>query len=244
MARSVTGFSQRRTACLASAWPRAVVLDCDGLLVDTADCWHAAYHAVAAAVECSLDGIDLALFDGASVRSAAQLLGELLGCPIPEHLLRNALLETLGTWALRAMPGAERLLAMLDGRLPLAVASNAPAEAVLSALRRSSLQRFLPVVVSAEEAGASKPKPDVYLEACRRLAVDPSDAIAFEDSAVGASAAQAAGLTVVVVSCDPAARALGDLATSRIDDPRVLETFGLDDAGERHVSSVRSAPWV
>lgn len=206
------------------------MFDCDGLLVDTGRCWQAAYHAAAVAVETSLDGIDLAPLDGASVSSAAEILGGMLGCPVPERLLRSALLETLSTFTPQAMPGAKRLLAMLEGRLPLAVASNAPADAVSIALRRTGLRSFLPVVVSAEEAGAGKPKPDVYLEACRRLAVDPSDAIAFEDSAVGASAAQAAGLTVVVVSHVPAAQALGDLVTARVDDRPVLEMFGLDGA--------------
>lgn len=226
--KAVTQFSRGAAdRPSAPAWPRAAVLDCDGLLVDTASCWHAAYRVAVAAVERSLDDADLAALDGASVCSAAQRLAKMLGCPVPEQVLRSALLETLSTVALQAMPGTGSLLAALHERLPLAVASNAPADAVLAALRRTSLQRFMTVVVSAEEVGAPKPSPDVYLEACRRLAVDPSDAIAFEDSAVGALAAQAAGLTVVVVSCGPAARAIGDLATSRIDDPRVLEMFGL-----------------
>jgi len=242
MARSVTRFSPTGKGYLAAAWPRAAVFDCDGLLVDTARCWQAAYHAAAAAVERSLDGVDLAPLDGASVSSAAEILGGVLGCLVPERLLRSALLETMGTFAPQAMPGAKRLLAVLDGRLPLAVASNAPADAVSIALGRTGLRSFLPVVVSAEEAGAGKPKPDVYLEACARLAVDPSDAIAFEDSAVGATAAQAAGLTVVVVSRVPAAQALGDLVTARVDDRRVFEMFGLGGASNGHLESGSPSP--
>lgn len=206
------------------------MFDCDGLLVETARCWHAAYHAAAAAVERSLDGMDLAPLDGASVSGAAEMLSDMLDCPVPGRLLRSALLETLSTFAPQPMPGAKRLLALLEGRLPLAVASNAPAEAVSVALGQTGLRDFLPVLVSAEEAGAGKPRPDVYLEACARLAVDPSDAIAFEDSVVGASAAQAAGLTVVVVSSVPAAQAFGDLVAPRVDDRRVLEMFGLGGA--------------
>jgi HAD superfamily hydrolase (TIGR01509 family) len=232
---SVTDFSQRMpNDSTALAWPRAAVLDCDGLLVDTTGCWNEAYRAAAESVGRSLEGVDLTALDGASVGDAARMLGEMLAASIPEARLRSALLDALSTVVTRTMPGVERLLAMLEGRLRLAVASNAPREAILAALRRSSLRRLLPVIVSAEEIGAFKPKPDVYLEACRRLGVDPSDAIAFEDSTVGACAAQAAGLTVMVVSSEPSARAIGDLATSRIDDPRVLEMFGL--AGARRAS--------
>ena len=53
------------------------------------------------------------------------------------------------------------------------------------------------------------------------------------------AAAQAAGLTVVVVSCEPAARAIGDLATSRIDDQRVLSMFGLNQA--RNIRALRAS---
>ena len=141
MARSVTSFSPAAKGYLAAAWPRAAVFDCDGLLVDTARCWQAAYHAAAAAVERSLDGMDLAPLDGASVGGAAEILGGILGCPVPVQLLRSALMETLSTFAPPVMPGVERLLAMLDGRLPLAVASNAPADAVSIALGRTELTK-------------------------------------------------------------------------------------------------------
>lgn len=140
------------------------------------------------------------------------------------------------------VPGAQRLLPMLHGRLRLAAAGNAPAPAMLAALRRCALQSLLTVLVSAEEAGASGPRRDVHLQACRRLAVHPSDAIAFEGSAAGAQAAQAAGLTVIVVSSEPSARALGDLATSRIDDPRVLGMFGLQQAPQLRLAAPPLAP--
>ena len=44
-----------------------------------------------------------------------------------------------------------------------------------------------------------KPAPDVYLEAARRLGVDPSRTVAIEDSAPGVAAARAAGMTVVAI---------------------------------------------
>ncbi len=56
------------------------------------------------------------------------------------------------------------------------------------------------VVLSAHEVAAPKPAPDPYLEACRRLGVEPGPAvIALEDSPTGVAAARAAGLTVIGV---------------------------------------------
>jgi beta-phosphoglucomutase-like phosphatase (HAD superfamily) len=77
-------------------------------------------------------------------------------------------------------------------------------------------------IVSAETNGAFKPLPGVYLAACRQLGVDPSNAIAFEDSAVGRGP-RAAGPTVVVVPVAASTREYADLAVPRLDDARVFE---------------------
>ena len=56
------------------------------------------------------------------------------------------------------------------------------------------------VVLSAHEVAAPKPAPDPYLEACRRLGVEPGPGVvALEDSPTGVAAARAAGLTVIGV---------------------------------------------
>ena len=57
--------------------------------------------------------------------------------------------------------------------------------------------RAFEVTVSSEEVAHGKPAPDVYLEAARRLGVDPARCIAVEDSASGIRAAHAAGMRVI-----------------------------------------------
>lgn len=233
MNRSVTEFSQHVTTNPGTApavrrpWPVAAVFDCDGLLVDSEHCWHAAYRACAAAVGRTLDGVSLAAFNGASVGLAAERLSRALGLPVSHELLREQLLHVVATLPIEPLPGVERLLDALGRELPLAVASNGPAAAVETLLRRTGLWRRFAVVVSAEQTPAPKPYPHVYLEACRQLGVDPSDAIALEDSTTGAAAARAAGLLVVAAPSDPAARIDADLTVGRLDDPRVLSLFGL-----------------
>jgi HAD superfamily hydrolase (TIGR01509 family) len=123
------------------------------------------------------------------------------------------------------MPGSEQLLSVLIGRVSLAVASNGPRDIVRTALNRAGLDRFVNTIVSAETNGALKPLPDVYLAACRQLGVDPSNAIALEDSAVGRGA-RAAGPTVVVVGVAAGTREYADLAVPRLDDTRVFEVAG------------------
>ena len=204
------------------------MFDCDGLLLETADCWEAAYRAAARAVGSSLDAVDLASLNAVSVAQAAERLATRLDRPIEARFLRHALQSAVEEQPIEPMPGVEEVLRALSPELPLAVATNAPASVVRTALRRVGLDRFFPTIVSAEQTPAAKPQPDVYTEACRLLGVDPSDAVAFEDSPLGAAAAAAAGLLVIAVPSVRGARIDADLTVARLDDRRVLELLGVE----------------
>jgi HAD superfamily hydrolase (TIGR01509 family) len=54
-------------------------------------------------------------------------------------------------------------------------------------------------IVTSDDVAHPKPAPDLYLLACERLGVDPTDALALEDSPSGIAAAKAAGLTCIAV---------------------------------------------
>ena len=57
----------------------------------------------------------------------------------------------------------------------------------------------LDATVSSEEVEHGKPAPDVYLEAARRLGVDPAACAAVEDSRNGIRSARAAGMRVIAI---------------------------------------------
>ena len=99
------------------------------------------------------------------------------------------------------MAGARALVAALTGVLPMAVATNTLGDVAARALSASGLHGF-GAIVSGADLGCPKPHPAVYREACRRLGVEPADAVAFEDSVVGIRSAVDAGLTVVAVPQD------------------------------------------
>ena len=54
-------------------------------------------------------------------------------------------------------------------------------------------------IVTGEMVDRPKPQPDIYLEAARRMQVDPSDCLVFEDSVAGCQAGKAAGCWVIAV---------------------------------------------
>jgi beta-phosphoglucomutase-like phosphatase (HAD superfamily) len=120
-----------------------------------------------------------------------------------------------------AVRGAPALVTALSRAVPLAVASNCPADVVEFSLQSVGLRHhFRHLVVPGAEL-RPKPHPDTYAEAARRLGVECGSALAVEDSVNGLKAAAAAGLRVLGVGRRPGreALALADLWVDALDDP-------------------------
>ena len=113
----------------------------------------------------------------------------------------NALVVAELEHGVEAMIGARELLHSLKQRgTPIGLVSNSPLVFVRRSLEIVGFEDHFDVVLSAHEVAAPKPAPDPYLEACRRLDVEPGPGVvALEDSPTGVAAARAAGLTVIGV---------------------------------------------
>jgi HAD superfamily hydrolase (TIGR01509 family) len=96
------------------------------------------------------------------------------------------------------VPGAIDFIDRI-GELPRAIASSSGSAHIHALLRRFGLfERFAPHVYSGREhVSRGKPHPDIYRHAAAAIGVDPADAVAIEDSAIGVRAADAAGATVI-----------------------------------------------
>jgi HAD superfamily hydrolase (TIGR01509 family) len=98
------------------------------------------------------------------------------------------------------MRGIRELLQALDAAdIPCAIASSAPARWVVSAVDALGLTASFAAIVTGDDVLRPKPAPDAYLEAARRLDVDPTRSIAIEDSGPGVLAAHAAGLKTIAI---------------------------------------------
>jgi HAD superfamily hydrolase (TIGR01509 family) len=97
------------------------------------------------------------------------------------------------------IPGAVDAVERLAARWELGLASSSNRELIDRVLDVSGLARCFAVTVSSEEVARGKPAPDVYLEAARRLGVEPATSAAVEDSASGIRSAHAAGMHVLAI---------------------------------------------
>ncbi len=87
----------------------------------------------------------------------------------------------------------------------VSVASGGVLPVVTRTLEVIGFKDFFPVIVTSEQVKRGKPFPDMFLEAARRMGVQPSDCLVLEDSIAGFEAASAAGMDYAKVGRPKAA---------------------------------------
>jgi HAD superfamily hydrolase (TIGR01509 family) len=100
----------------------------------------------------------------------------------------------------RLMPGARRLLLFLArAGLPMVAVSGAPRAELLLKLKRTGIARLFHAFVGGGDTKRSKPHPEPYLAACRKLGSRPHHVLAFEDTKYGVESAKRAGLLTTAI---------------------------------------------
>lgn len=205
----------------ADSTPRAAILfDFDGVLVDDERLHWRAFREVLGRLGIPLsralyDARYLALDDTTACRAALRDAGW------PPARRRRAVVARIvrrkrrlfRTLCLREglgiSRGARRVVEAMGARIPLAIVSGAARSDVVGALRKAGLLDRFEAIVTAEDVRRSKPSPEGYRMALRRLRLAPGPGcIAVEDSPGGIAAARAAGLRTLGVATSFVARTL------------------------------------
>ncbi len=181
---------------------KAVLFDCDGVLVDSEPITNGVLQGMLGELGWSLSTADcMRLFVGKAVKDEAALIEAQTGQPVTEAWLaefrgrRNeALIE--GLLPVRgALEAAAQLHALCNGRI--ACASGADRFKVELQLQKCGLMPYFEGrIFSGHEMPRSKPAPDVYLAAAAALGVEPAHCAVVEDTVTGVAAGVAAGATV------------------------------------------------
>lgn len=178
--------------------PKAVIFDCDGVVVDTEPA-----TLVLLQQDFAERGLDLSLdelnrdFVG-SVMAEVGARARALGADIPEDWVDRfyARLYDHLAQGVTLVPGILTVLDRLDAAgIPYAIGSNGSPEKMRVTLGQfpGLAQRFR-ALLSGQADTRPKPAPDLYLAAAGALAVAPADCLVIEDSPTGARAARAAGI--------------------------------------------------
>jgi HAD superfamily hydrolase (TIGR01509 family) len=179
--------------------PEYVIFDCDGVLVDSEPVTNRVLQANLAryGLDMSLTRI-VELFVGGTMPGVMAGARE-HGAALPDGWLDEIYGEMYAALE-RDCPLVEGVLPVLDALdaadIPYAVGSNGPHAKMRITLTRIGLKpRLAGRIVSREDVANPKPAPDVYLRAASLGGVPPARCVVIEDSASGARAAQAAGMT-------------------------------------------------
>jgi HAD superfamily hydrolase (TIGR01509 family) len=180
----------------------AIVFDLDGVIVDSEELWDEVRESLARERGGSWSEQAQADMMGMSSTEWSRYMHDVIGLPEePEEISREVVERMLERYAERLplIDGAVAAVEKLASSWPLAVASSSNRRLIDRVLEVSGLAPCFEATVSSEEVARGKPAPDVYLEAARRLGVEPTRCVAIEDSASGIRSAHTAGMHVVAI---------------------------------------------
>lgn len=207
----------------------AVVFDMDGLMLDTEPLYKSAWQQALAELGHELDDASYLRFVGRSTEDCESDLVAQLGAAFPLETFR---LRWPVLWricadeqGIAAKAGLHELIAFVRNEgLPLALATSSDSSFTELSLGCANLLGSFDVVVTGDQVTHPKPAPNIYIEAARRLDVDPRHCVALEDSDAGILAASRAGMVPLLVpdlkkpteeAIEAAFRVLGSLHEAR-----------------------------
>jgi HAD superfamily hydrolase (TIGR01509 family) len=226
---------------LNTAWPRphrgpaAVCFDLDGVLIDSEGAWDAARRSIVREAGGAWRPGATEAMMGMSSREWSAHLHDELGVALEPAQISDRVVERLLAQyerELPLLPGAVTTVRALAEHWPLGLASSSNRPVIDAFLALSGLADLFAATVSGDEVARGKPAPDIYLAATAKLAVDPHQTAAVEDSSNGLRAASAAGMIVIAIpdrDLPPAQDAL-ELAKLTLESiseltPQVVQTF-------------------
>lgn len=182
---------------------KGAIFDLDGTIVDSMGMWH---DVTVRLLKEQGVGSPEEVFretEPEPLSVMCRLLHERYGAPDGSETLRLrflALVRDAYSHSVNIYPGCRELLQELrDAGVRLCVASSTSEPEVRCALEAQGVEGLFDFVLSADELGVSKERPDVYLEALRRLGTPMEATWVFEDSPFGLRSAHRAGFPTVCI---------------------------------------------
>jgi beta-phosphoglucomutase len=178
----------------------AVIFDMDGVLVNSEPFYVKVEQTNFRQLGLKISEEEHQTYQGTATDRMWQLIKERHGIEHPvEELVEmtNSLVTPYfnSLESMEPMPGVEKLIEKLKEKgILLALASSSYPEVIEIILQKTRLRKYFNVVVDSKMAGASKPEPDIFLLAAKKLCVQPEKCLVIEDSTNGIKAAKAAGM--------------------------------------------------
>jgi beta-phosphoglucomutase family hydrolase len=180
---------------------RGIIFDLDGTLADTMPSHYEAWSVILNRYGLEMSEDRFYALGGWPTEKVADLLIREAGHEIDAAKLadekESLFAETLHL--VRPIPHTNDVAREHRGRLPLAVATGATLDIAERILNQIAIRDWFDALVSADQVERHKPNPDVFLEAARRIGIEPQYCLVYEDTDPGLEAARRAGMAHVDV---------------------------------------------
>ncbi|WP_460052094.1 HAD family hydrolase [Spirochaeta dissipatitropha] len=181
---------------------KAVIFDMDGVIVNSEPLHMVVVLEVLSGLGATASEADILPFIGVANRQMWAELRRTFGIAMTaEDIIRTQQLKTVE--AIRntsdiLSPGLVELLEYIrQHALLTAIASSSDRAVIDAVVETYGLTEAFPLRVSGEDVSNSKPAPDIFLLAARKIGIAPEDCLVIEDSRHGVQAALAAGMQVI-----------------------------------------------
>jgi len=180
---------------------KGLVFDCDGTLADTMPLhWHA-WQMVTQRHKLYFPEDRFYATGGIPSRDILKLLAQEQGRSLDHIAVAHEKEEVY----LPLLTQVEPVHVVLEiakanyGKIPMAVASGGTQRIIGMVLDHLKIGHLFDAIVTSEMVKNQKPAPDIFLEAARRIGVDPKFCRGYEDTDLGLQAIRAAGMEAVDV---------------------------------------------
>ncbi|MBN1903195.1 HAD family phosphatase [Candidatus Sumerlaeota bacterium] len=189
---------------MSNAESLGVIFDSDGVIVDSEPFSLAAFRQAMQEQGVFLNDehimANCGLTDADIVRYVSDKFGIEADLDLFHSRKQELYAEMVVSGNLKACEGAAELLSNLErGHIPFALASSGSMSKIRLNLTLVGLWGRFPIIISGENMERSKPHPDIFLEAAKRLNLKPERCVVIEDSLNGIEAAHRAGMACVAV---------------------------------------------
>jgi HAD superfamily hydrolase (TIGR01509 family) len=210
--------------------PKLVILDCDGVLVDSETISVAVLTELVREAGAEItDGDGYRLFLGRSMAAVADVLRTDYALTLSEAQLDGIRDETFRRFRseLKPMPGAAEALGRLK-MLRCVASSSSPERIRLSLSLTGLLEMLEPHIYSASMVARGKPAPDLFLHVAEEMGVRPEDCVVVEDSPAGIDAAKRAGMRAFAFTGGSHAAGAGlEAELAKLDPERIFSDMAL-----------------
>lgn len=214
----------------------AVILDMDGLVLDTETGYFNAWQQAARSLGFSVSDAFFHSLSGMHYQRVEQKLMDYCGGALPLTAFRE---RSAHYWRCQAeqegidvKPGFDRLYTVLrQAGLPYCLATNSRMANTMECLRYAGIDSVFTHIVCRDHVEAGKPAPDIFLKAAACLQIPISHCLIVEDSYVGMQAAERAGgfsvLIPSVLPVSPETVRLADAMLPNLQDLAELIAAGI-----------------